>query len=155
MPDAIRPAPIPRVPDGPGASSRPDAAAASERERARLREAAEAFEAILVRSLLEAMRRAQLDEGFFGDGPGASTYEAMFEEELAGLIARHSPLGIADALEARWTGSERGAGAALEALRAERARHAYSAVLDGARFAPFRAPAPPGEAQVPRIGADE
>jgi murein DD-endopeptidase MepM/ murein hydrolase activator NlpD len=68
----------------------------------RFRKAAEAFEAMLVQSLLRSMREAQLEEGFFGQGTGASTYEAMFESHLAESIATGSPLGIARALETQW-----------------------------------------------------
>jgi Rod binding domain-containing protein len=68
----------------------------------RLREAAEAFEALLFRSMLRTMREAQLEHGFLGEGTGTTTYEAMFEDHLSQSLAAGSPLGIADLLEARW-----------------------------------------------------
>jgi len=71
-------------------------------ERARLREAAEAFESILIRQMLQRMREAQLEKGFFGESTGASTYEGIFAERLSGQLAQGSPLGIADLLEAQW-----------------------------------------------------
>jgi Rod binding domain-containing protein len=71
-------------------------------ERGRLREAAEAFEALLVQYVFRAMREAQLEQGFFGERAGASIYEAMFEDRLARVLSEGSPFGVAAALEARW-----------------------------------------------------
>lgn len=68
----------------------------------RLREAAEAFEALLIESLLRTMREAQLEDGLFGRGPGASIYESMFDAHVAGRLARGSPFGVARALEQSW-----------------------------------------------------
>ena len=63
----------------------------------------EAFEAILLQSLVRRMREAQLRQGFFGESAGSSVYEAMFEQHLAEAISENSPLGIADILENRWS----------------------------------------------------
>ncbi len=71
-------------------------------EARRLREAAEAFEALVVETLLRTMREAQLEEGLFGRGPGASIYEGMFDAHVAGSLARGSPFGVARALEESW-----------------------------------------------------
>ena len=68
-------------------------------ERVRLRQAAEAFEALMVKTLLKSMSKAQLENGFFGDGPGASTYQEIFEEQFAERIAEGSPFGMARMLE--------------------------------------------------------
>lgn len=81
----------------------PDAATAPTDE-ARLREAAQAFESLLVQMLVREMREAQLEHGFFGDTPGASIYEAMFEQHLAERLAEDSPLDIASMLLEQWSG---------------------------------------------------
>jgi Rod binding domain-containing protein len=85
--------------------------------RTELRAAAESFEALLLASLLERIREAQLQEGFFGKSPGASTYEAMFQQHLADSLASGSPLGIADELERRWAARLDGPTAAEQTLR--------------------------------------
>lgn len=77
-------------------------APAAPHDRERFQKAAEAFEAMLVQSLVKSMREAQLEDGFFGQGTGASTYEQMFESKLSEDIAAGSPLGIARALEQQW-----------------------------------------------------
>ena len=51
---------------------------------------------------MKSMREAQLEDGFFGQGAGASTYESMFESTLSEDIATGSPLGIATSLETQW-----------------------------------------------------
>jgi len=89
--------PVAAVGDGPIPEGRNS-------DRAELREAAEAFEAILLQSLLRKMREAQLRQGFFGESAGSSVYEAMFEKHLAEAVAEGSPLGIADILENQWVG---------------------------------------------------
>ena len=86
-------------------------------DRAQLRQAAEAFEAILLQSLLRRMREAQLKEGFFGESAGSSVYEAMFEKHLAEAVSEGSPLGIADILEKRWAGSLQGREEARELMQ--------------------------------------
>jgi len=104
------------------AGGAPDAA-----EAGRLRQASEAFEALLMQILLRTMRQAQLEQGFFGDGAGADTYEGIAETHLAEALAASSPLGLARQIEQRWAGdpaaaAEAGAALAhLEHLRAERA----------------------------------
>ena len=61
----------------------PSPAPESVPDRERFHQAAEAFEAMLVQSLVKSMREAQLEDGFFGQGTGASTYEAMFESKIS------------------------------------------------------------------------
>jgi Rod binding domain-containing protein len=92
-------------------------------EHARLRQAAEAFEAILVQSLIKKMREAQVPGGLFGEGAGTSVYEAMFDQHIAESISRGSPFGIADLLEQQWTREPEDRLEAFRALQVlERAR---------------------------------
>jgi flagellar protein FlgJ len=86
-------------------------------EGARIRQAAEAFEALFVQTLLARMRQAQLRDGFFGNGPGSVIYEGIFEQHLSEVLARRSPLGIADLLEASWKRDPEGADDAENARR--------------------------------------
>lgn len=97
-------------------------------DHARLREAAQAFEALFMQTLLRQMREAQLEEGFFGQGAGASGYEAIFEDLMARQSAGSSPLGIASLLESQWSGTVGTSVDGVEdALRRLGADHAYRA----------------------------
>ena len=141
-PPAEAPPPDPQISEGPQAS-----------ERARLHAAAGEFEAIFMQQMVRTMREAQLDDGFFGDRPGAAVYEAMFEEHIAGALAGPSPLGIAGLLEESLDRRPQGAQEAESALRA---------VAGKAAPEPWRAPLQHGPAsigdpsggQVPAAGAD-
>ncbi|MCP3979344.1 MAG: hypothetical protein GY716_08450 [bacterium] len=89
----------------PAAGVDPSSAPAPEAERrGRLREAAEAFESILLQYVFRKMREAQLEEGFFGKSSGASIQESMFETRLTQRLAQGSPLGLAASLERQWLG---------------------------------------------------
>ena len=107
---------------------------------AKLRHAAESFEAMLLQTMLREMREAQLENGFFGQSAGASIYEGMFESHLSESLSGGSPLGIADALMKQW---QRGPGgeAPPEAVELEgkirelRARRNYGAAVDSTRSA--------------------
>jgi murein DD-endopeptidase MepM/ murein hydrolase activator NlpD len=115
-----------------------------------LREAAAAFESLFVESLLARMREAQLESGFFGEGPGAEVYDGMFMRSLAEHVAAGSPLGIARMLEQQWSlqgdGAD-GAADALAAIDAIRASRSYEAVAGlGTLPAPGHAPPPPSRA---------
>ena len=128
-------------------------------EHARLKQAAEAFEALLVQSLLKSMSEAQLEDGFFGNGPGASTYQAVFQEQLAERLSEGSPFGIGRMIEEQWAGRVDAAQSAEAALRkaAEiRAREAYGAAVESAGGAMRSAPAPqaPQPPQAPQAPID-
>ena len=82
----------------------PDPAAGVPAARRELREAAEAFESLLISMMIRSMRKAQLSSGFFGESTGASTYEAILDRHLAPALAEGSPLGIAERLEQKWAG---------------------------------------------------
>jgi murein DD-endopeptidase MepM/ murein hydrolase activator NlpD len=130
------------------------AAARAGQERIRLREAAESFEALMVQTLLKSMSEAQLENGFFGEGPGASTYQGVFEEQLAERLSQGSPFGIARMLEEEWAGRIDPQGEVKDALQKVadvRAREAYgeaAAAAGGASAAPSRRAAPVQEAPV-------
>jgi len=79
-----------------------------------LREAAEAFESLVIETMLRTMRESQLEEGLFGESAGSSVYEGLFDAHVAGHVARGSPFGIARILEERLA-------PALETNRAEAA----------------------------------
>jgi Rod binding domain-containing protein len=133
------------------------AAAPADAERKQLREAAEAFESILLQHLVRRMRESQLEGGFFGEGTGAGQYEAMFEDALARNLAVTSPLGIADLLEASWTERRLQHERALEALEQARelrsaGARARAAELSGTVSTP---PAVDSKAQVSPAPADE
>ncbi|WP_228241643.1 rod-binding protein [Porphyrobacter sp. GA68] len=68
--------------------------------RATLREAAQGFEAYLVRRMLEAAR-AGGSAGALTSGPGVSQFTALRDEHLADIAAQRGTFGIAAALEAQ------------------------------------------------------
>lgn len=83
------------------AGAGPNALASPERAgvKSQLRAAAEGFEAILVRRLLESARAGS----FAGDspfsGPGVEQFETMLGDRFADLAASRGAFGIADAIE--------------------------------------------------------
>jgi murein DD-endopeptidase MepM/ murein hydrolase activator NlpD len=125
-----------------------------------LRAAAEAFESLFIESLIARMSRAQLEGGFFGDGPGTELYDGLFMRHLAEHLAAGSPLGIARLLEEQWSRQGDGAAQAADALAAVgalRARESYEAVAGlGTPPAPGHAPAPSDAPAVvpPRAGVE-
>jgi len=116
------------APVGPAAG----APAAAERRQSEIREAAEAFEALFLQTLIKKMRESQIETGLFGKGAGAAGYESMFDQMLGERLAAGSPLGIADALEERWAGIPGKRAQALEALRqaADSAAKVHGATAD-------------------------
>ena len=76
-------------------------AADSTGERAQLRRAAQGFEAIFVRRMLEAARAANSgSEDVFG-GEAMEQFTAMRDEKLADIAASRGTFGIAAAIEAQ------------------------------------------------------
>jgi len=149
------------LPDG---ATGPDGTPATRRSRytpaetGELRKAAQSFEALFVQMMVQRMRDAQLDEGFFGQGAGSSVYEGMFESYLSDDLAQKSPLGIADMLLQQW-GVGPGAGPAgrgrSEALvEARRAAAAVEADRGVRAWQRALASAPAGT-QVSKETADE
>ncbi len=66
----------------------------------RLRDAANAFEAVFLRQMLASMRSASLGEPLF-DSAATGQYRTMLDATLADTMASGSKLGIAEALLAR------------------------------------------------------
>ena len=119
-----------------------------------MRKAAVEFESLLVEHLLQTMSKAQLDEGFFGSGPGASTWESFFQETMAGKLAESSPLGLARSLEAQWAGrpgDSRLAESALSGLRNALAQAAHPSAPP--RDLGAQVPPGPADENVDRVGA--
>jgi len=69
-------------------------------ERARLAEAAKAFEAIFVRQMLASARQASFGEPLLG-GQGLETFRSMQDSHFADLAAGTGALGLARQIEAQ------------------------------------------------------
>ncbi|WP_285712071.1 flagellar biosynthesis protein FlgJ [Erythrobacter oryzae] len=83
---------------GPVNSMRP--AATLTPEQAELRKAAEGFEAIMVRKMLETARAARLSEETPLTGGGLKQFEAMRDEHFADIAAKAGAFGFARSIEA-------------------------------------------------------
>ena len=67
-----------------------------------LKAVAEQFEAIFVEQLLKAARQSPLADGLF-DNEEVETYRDMLDKEYAKSIATNTSLGIASAIEAKFS----------------------------------------------------
>ena len=67
-----------------------------------LKAVAEQFEAIFVEQLLKAARQSTLADGLF-DNEEVETYRDMLDKEYAKNIATNTSLGIASAIEAKFS----------------------------------------------------
>ena len=67
-----------------------------------LKAVAEQFEAIFVEQLLKAARQSNLADGLF-DNEEVETYRDMLDKEYAKSIATNTSLGIASAIEAKFS----------------------------------------------------
>lgn len=83
---------------GPVNPARP--AASLTPEQAELRKAAEGFEAIMVRKMLETARAASLSEETPLTGGGLKQFEAMRDEHFADIAAKAGAFGFARSIEA-------------------------------------------------------
>lgn len=72
---------------------------AAAQERAELRDAAQAFEAIFVRRMLAAARATEFDKNGIFSGQGLEQFRTMQDEQLADLASRSGAFGLADAIE--------------------------------------------------------
>jgi flagellar protein FlgJ len=85
---------------GPLNPARASASAALTPEQAELRKAAEGFEAIMVRKMLEVARAARFTEETPLTGGGMKQYEAMRDEHFADIAAQSGAFGFARRIEA-------------------------------------------------------
>lgn len=65
---------------------------------ANMDKAAQQFEAVFVNLMLKQARQAVPDGGLF-QSDALKTFREMQDRELAGTLAKHSPLGLAEALK--------------------------------------------------------
>jgi Rod binding domain-containing protein len=77
-----------------GLKSAKDAAGAGRTE-----EAAKAFEKLFATMLVHELSRG-LNQGFFGDGPGADTFTSWFEDHVGETLTAGKGLGLAEAVRA-------------------------------------------------------
>ncbi|WP_353226599.1 rod-binding protein [Novosphingobium sp.] len=74
-------------------------------DRARLHQAAQAFEAIFVREMLTTARAASVGDTPWGNDQGNETFNSMRDERFADLTARSGAIGLSRQIEAQLTGS--------------------------------------------------
>lgn len=70
-------------------------------ERLELREAAEAFEAIMLRQWLASARAGSMAEQVSLTGGGRGQFETMRDEQFAELASKSGTLGLAASIEAQ------------------------------------------------------
>ena len=74
----------------------------SQTSKDELKAVAEQFEAIFVEQLLKAARQSNLADGLF-DNEEVETYRDMLDKEYAKSIATNTSLGIASAIEVKFS----------------------------------------------------
>lgn len=74
-----------------------DVAPAASPAEAKLRKAAQAFEAVFLRQMIGSMRSASLGDGIF-DSSATEQFRTMSDSKLADSMAQHGALHIADML---------------------------------------------------------
>ncbi|MBZ0270094.1 rod-binding protein [bacterium] len=67
-------------------------------ERAQLQRTAQELEAVVVTQLLESMRNSVPEGGLFEKSAADDVFRSMLDGELARVVARKSPFGLADAI---------------------------------------------------------
>ncbi len=70
-------------------------------EQQQLKQAAQAFEAIFLRDMIAAMRKAGLNDDLLGNS-GGSQFRDMMDDRVADDMAQTNGLGIAELLVAQW-----------------------------------------------------
>lgn len=89
-----------------GIASIPASVASRATERVEeARRAARGLEGLLIRQMLVAMERAQLEHGLFGQGPGSGTMATTFELLVSEALADRAPLGLARQIAGQLSGS--------------------------------------------------
>lgn len=96
-------------------------------DRAELLQAARRLEATLLRTTVDALQRAQLEQGFFGSGPQRQGMEATFEHFLGEALGTERGAGrgtgLAEQIVAQWLRGR-------EPVAAEQARQAHAFSID-------------------------
>ena len=82
-----------------GVAATSTATPATSPERARLHQAAQAFEAIFVRQMLSTARQSSFGDTLWGDDKGQDTFTAMRDERFADITAQSGALGLAKQVE--------------------------------------------------------
>lgn len=67
-------------------------------ERGKLKRTAQELEAVVVTQLLESMRNSVPEGGLFEKSAADDVFRSMLDGELARVVARKSPFGLADAI---------------------------------------------------------
>ncbi len=86
-------------PSSPAAVNAPNLLGAAP-DREKLKKAAQAFEAILVRQMLQSARSANFGDELFAS-KGLETFNAMQDERFAQITAESGKLGFANMIEAQ------------------------------------------------------
>lgn len=81
-----------------GNASKRGTSADIEVKKAKLRKAAEGFEAIFTRLILKSMRTSFTTGGMFGSGSVGEIYSDMIDNSIAEKMSKRSELGLADAI---------------------------------------------------------
>lgn len=89
------------APASPSPTEAPASAGAHDTDRQKLTAAAQKFEAIFVRQMLAAARKADFGGGDLVGGQGMDTFRQMQDERFADIAATRGAFGIAKALEAQ------------------------------------------------------
>jgi peptidoglycan hydrolase FlgJ len=84
------------TPVGSGAAAKPEAVTP---ERQELREAAQGFEAIMIRKFLEAARETPFSEDAPLTGGGMKQFKTMRDEHFAEIASQSGALGFARSIE--------------------------------------------------------
>jgi flagellar protein FlgJ len=76
------PLPLPIVPGG------------KKIDEAKLKKAAEDFEALFINQLMQSMRRTVLKSKLLEDAPGREVYQSLFDREISKKMAQKGALGV-------------------------------------------------------------
>jgi flagellar protein FlgJ len=99
LPAPITQAPITQAPITQSTAPSAPAAGPATPDRARLHQAAQAFEAIFVRQMLASARQSNFGDSLWGNDQGQGTFAGMRDERLADLTAQSGALGLAQQIE--------------------------------------------------------
>jgi flagellar protein FlgJ len=80
------------------------AAALAQNDRAKLKAAAQQFEAVFLRQMISSMRSASLGDGLF-DSDASNQFRDMADARTADAMAQKGALGIADMLLKQFGGA--------------------------------------------------